>query len=109
MLSRSVTDCLIVVVRYFGGTKLGVSGLIAAYREAAAEVLAASVIVERTVNKIIRIEFPYIAMNDIMRIIKEEQPEILSQNFDNICTMELSIRESKAERLIKKVENGKWN
>lgn len=107
LLSNSLTDCLIVVVRYFGGTKLGVPGLIAAYKDSAAEVIAASRVVERTVDVAMRIEFPYVVMNDVMRIVKEEQPAIRGQEFDNLCTMRLAIRASRAESLtgkLKKVE-----
>ena len=99
MLSKGVTNCLIVVVRYFGGTKLGVPGLIAAYREAAEEVLSASKIIERTVDNLIRIEFPYIAMNDVMKVIKDLQPQIEEQTFDNLCSMRLRIRLSESEKL----------
>ena len=99
LLSAGVTNCLVVVVRYFGGTKLGVPGLIAAYREAAAEALAAATVVERTVDREIRVDFPYMAMNDVMRAIKECQPTVRAQRFDNLCTMELTIRESRAEEL----------
>ena len=88
------------MVRYFGGTKLGVPGLIAAYRESAADVLAAARIVEKTVDRHFTIRFPYLVMNDVMRIVKEEQPAILGQEFDNLCTMRLSIREIRAEGLI---------
>ena len=63
LLSNNLTDCLIVVVRYFGGTKLGVPGLIAAYRESAAEAIAAAEIVELTVDRTVRVDFPYVAMN----------------------------------------------
>ena len=98
LLSAEVTDCLIVVVRYFGGTKLGVPGLIAAYREAAAEAFAAATVVERTVDREIR-GLPYMAMNDVMRAIKECRPTVRAQRFDNLCTMELTIRESRAEEL----------
>ena len=103
LLSHELTDCLIVVVRYFGGTKLGVSGLIAAYRESAAEAIAAAQIIERTADRIIRFEFSYLSMNDVMRIIKEEQPEIREQAFDNLCRMSVAIRESRAEGLIGKL------
>lgn len=103
LLSHELTDCLLVVVRYFGGTKLGVPGLIAAYKESAAEAIAAARIVERTVDRTVRVDFPYVAMNDIMRAIKELQPEIRRQEFDNLCTMELSIRESLADRLVEKL------
>ena len=100
LLSRDVTNCLIVVVRYFGGTKLGVPGLIAAYKESAAAVLDAANIVERTVDTHIKIDFSYIVMNDVMRIIKEEQPTIDEQIFDNLCTIKLSIRNSKADIIL---------
>lgn len=99
LLSNDLTDCLVVVVRYFGGTKLGVPGLIAAYREAAAAAIEAAQIVERTVDRIVTVDFPYVAMNDIMRVIKELHPHIEEQVFDNLCTMRLSIRESRAEIL----------
>ena len=104
LLSREVTECLVVVVRYFGGTKLGVPGLIAAYKEATAAVLDAAEIVERTVDRLIRVDFPYVAMNEIMRVVKEERPEIRRQAFDNLCTMEFAIRESRAEQLIGKLK-----
>ena len=104
MLSTGLTDCLIVVVRYFGGTKLGVSGLISAYKESARAAIEAGTIVERTVDRRIKIYFPYIAMNDVMRIIKEEQPAILGQEFDNLCSMVLSIRESRADMLVGKLQ-----
>ena len=99
MLSAGLTDCLIVVVRYFGGTKLGVPGLIAAYKDSAAEVIAAAEVVERTVDVRFRLTFPYEAMNDVMRIVKNEQPTVVSQEFDNVCTMVLSIRSSRADAL----------
>jgi uncharacterized YigZ family protein len=104
LLSNSLTDCLIVVVRYFGGTKLGVSGLISAYKESAAAVIEEAEIIEKTVDRVFTIEFPYLVMNDVMRIIKDEQPNILSQEFDNLCTMQLSMRESRAEALLGKLQ-----
>ncbi|WP_418983691.1 IMPACT family protein [Alistipes sp.] len=104
LLSHALTDCLVVVVRWFGGTKLGVPGLIAAYREAAAEAIAAAEIVERTVDRTVCVDFPYAAMNAVMRVVKEEQPRIEEQRFDNLCTMRLSIRESRAEALIEKLK-----
>jgi uncharacterized YigZ family protein len=99
MLSAEVTDCMIVVVRYFGGTKLGVPGLISAYKEAAAEVLQAAEIVLRTVDAQVEISFPYEAMNDVMRVVKEMEPRIESQTFDNLCTMNLSVRHGRADEL----------
>lgn len=100
MLSRGITQCLIVVVRYFGGTKLGVPGLIQAYRESAQAAIDNCTVIETTVDVRIGIEFPYVAMNDVMRIVKEENPRIEEQRFDNICSMRLSIRKSRAETLL---------
>lgn len=100
MLSRGITQCLIVVVRYFGGTKLGVPGLIQAYRESAQAAIDNCTVIETTVDVRIRIEFPYVAMNEVMRIVKEENPRIEEQRFDNICSMRLSIRKSRAETLL---------
>lgn len=103
LLSHALTDCLVVVVRYFGGTKLGVPGLIAAYREATAEAIAAARIVERTVDRTVRVDFPYVVLNEIMRTVKEMQPAIRRQEFDNLCTLELTIRESLADELVGKL------
>ena len=100
LLSHEVTNCLVVVVRYFGGTKLGVPGLIAAYKESTAKVLAECNIVERTVDVEIDVSFSYVVMNDVMRIVKEMQPRIVEQQFDNLCRMHLAIRESESEQLI---------
>lgn len=100
MLSRGITQCLIVVVRYFGGTKLGVPGLIQAYRESAQAAIDNCRVVETTVDARIGIEFPYVSMNDVMRIVKEENPRIEEQRFDNMCSMRLAIRKSRAETLL---------
>ena len=103
LLSANITNCLVVVVRYFGGTKLGVSGLIQAYKESTAEVLAVSDIIEKTVDRVIRVDFSYISMNGVMRVIKEMSPRIDEQLFDNLCTMRLRIREREADQLIAKL------
>lgn len=103
LLSNEITDCLIVVVRYFGGTKLGVSGLIQAYKEAAADVIAVSNVIEKTVDTVVRVDFSYVVMNDIMKIIKELTPQVREQIFDNLCSMTLAIRQSKAQMLIGKL------
>lgn len=100
LLSHEITDCLIVVVRYFGGTKLGVSGLIEAYKTSAAEVIAAAQVVERTVDDRIEVRFSYMAMNEVMRVVKDLQPKIVEQCFDNLCTMTLTIRQSLSEQLL---------
>lgn len=104
LLSSQITNCLVVVVRYFGGTKLGVSGLIQAYKESTAEVLAVSHIIEKTVDILFDITFPYIAMNGVMRVVKEVNPRIEQQEFDNLCTMRLRIRKSEALLLRSKLE-----
>ena len=104
LLSYGVTDVLVVVVRYFGGTKLGVSGLIAAYKESAAAVLSAAQIVERTVDVRFEVEFGYLVMNDVMRVVKEMRPEVLEQRFDNLCTMRLSIRAGRADALRERLQ-----
>ena len=100
LLSHEITDCLIVVVRYFGGTKLGVSGLIEAYKTSAAEVIAAAKVVERTVDERIEVRFSYMTMNEVMKVVKDLQPKIVEQCFDNLCTMTLTIRQSLSEQLL---------
>ena len=103
LLSANLTNCLVVVVRYFGGTKLGVSGLIQAYKESTADVIAVSKIIEKTVDRVVKIDFDYTSMNGVMRIVKEMNPRIDEQVFDNICKMSLRIRESEAEILTAKL------
>lgn len=97
--SFELTDILIVVIRYFGGTKLGTSGLIAAYRSAAEAAIEASRIEVKLVEETITYTFAYPMMNQVMRIVKELQPRIVSQTFDNTCSITLAIRQSEAERL----------
>ena len=97
--SNELTDILIVVVRYYGGVNLGTSGLIVAYREAAADASAHSEIETRQVEEVITYTFSYPLMNDVMRIVKEMQPRIISQTYDNTCEIRLSIRKSEAEQL----------
>lgn len=104
MLSVGITDCLIVVVRYFGGTKLGVPGLINAYRESAAEVISAAAVIEKTVDTIFKAAFPYVMMNDVMKIVKEEQPRIILQEFDNLCVMIFAVRLSCSDIFSSKME-----
>ncbi len=104
ILSAGLTDVLVVVVRYFGGTKLGVPGLIAAYKESAAEVLGECRVVEKTVDVVFPLRFPYEGANAVMKIVKEMQPNVLEQVFDNVCSMRLSIRASRAEELRARLE-----
>jgi len=102
--SNGLTDILIVVVRYFGGIKLGTSGLIVAYKAAAAEAIANATIIEKTVDDEIAIAFEYPFMNDVMRIVKEEEPEILEQSYDMDCLMKLRIRRSMMGKLRARLE-----
>ena len=102
ILSNDLTNILIVVIRYFGGTKLGVSGLIHAYRTAAAETIENNEILDKTVNDVYDIHFDYLVMNDIMKIIKDDQPEQLGQDFNLTCKITLSIRQSEVDRIIEK-------
>lgn len=97
--SNNLTDILIVVVRYFGGIKLGTSGLIQAYKAAAAEALSVAEVIEKTVDEEVEVAFEYPFMNDVMRIVKEEEPQIVSQSYDMDCLMCLRIRQSRMPRL----------
>ena len=97
--SNELTNILIVVVRYYGGVNLGTSGLIVAYREAAADALAHATIETRQVEEIVKYSFAYPQMNDVMRIVKDMNPRIVSQTFENTCEIVLSIRKSEAEQL----------
>ena len=97
--SNELTNILIVVVRYYGGVNLGTSGLIVAYREAASDAIAHATIETRQVEEIVRYSFAYPQMNDVMRIVKDMNPRIVSQTYDNTCEIVLSIRQSEAEQL----------
>lgn len=97
--SFGLTDVVIVVVRYFGGIKLGTSGLIGAYREAARLALEAAEIVERHQMSEIRFTFPYLAMNSVMRLVKDPEVRILAQEFDNSCSMTITVRADNAAAL----------
>jgi uncharacterized YigZ family protein len=101
--SNELTNILIVVVRYYGGVNLGTSGLIVAYREAASDALAHSTIETRQVEEIVKYSFAYPQMNDVMRIVKDMNPRIVSQTFENTCEIVLSIRKSEAEQLHSKL------
>lgn len=102
--SNELTDILVIVVRYFGGIKLGTSGLIVAYRTAAAQAIAEATVIEKTVDQDVTVAFEYPFMNDVMRIVKEESPEILEQSYDMDCFMRLRIRKSLMSRLRSRLE-----
>ena len=97
--SAGLTDILIVVVRYYGGVNLGTGGLIVAYRTAAANAIANATIEVRQVEETIKYDFTYPMMNDVMRIVKEMQPQVVDQQFDNACSITLRIRKREAEQL----------
>ncbi len=103
IISNNLTNILIVVVRYFGGTLLGVSGLIRAYKQAASEAINIAGIVSRIVEHIFEIEFEYSAMNDLMSFIKEEQLEVISTQFDLQCRINLSVRSARLEEIETKI------
>ena len=90
--SAGLSDVLVVVVRYFGGIKLGIPGLIRAYKTSTADALASGTIVEKIASRKFRISFGYLAMNDVMKIIKDMSLPVLSQDFGLDCSAELSVR-----------------
>ncbi len=101
--SHDLTNILIVVVRYYGGINLGTSGLIIAYKTAAADAIEHATIVSQQVEERVEFSFPYVMMNQVMRIVKEMGPRVVSQSYDNTCQIVLSIRKSNAEMLRQKL------
>lgn len=102
--SYDLTNVLVIVVRYYGGVNLGTGGLIVAYRTAAADALDHATIETRLVEEVITYSFPYTMMNAVMRVIKEMQPRIVSQTFDNTCSISMSIRQEMAPALRDRLE-----
>ena len=105
LLSEELTNILVIVVRYFGGTLLGVPGLINAYKTATEEAILNVKIIEKTVNDVYAIKFDYLLMNDVMKIIKEDKLEILHQEFDLHCQIKLSVRKTDVLKTIPKFED----
>ncbi|MFZ4522905.1 MAG: IMPACT family protein [Bacteroidales bacterium] len=103
ILSTGLSDILVVVVRYFGGTKLGIPGLIHAYKTAAREALDQAVIVEKTIRTELRVTFDYPVMNEIMRILKEEGVKIVHQYAMEKCEIDFLIRKSCEEKIITRI------
>lgn len=97
--SFELTNVFIAVVRYFGGIKLGTGGLVVAYKAAAADALDHAEIIEKTIDEEVTFDFEYPFMNDVMRIIKDIEPQIVDQTFEMACNMCLRIRRSKMEEL----------
>ena len=102
--SHELTNVLLVVVRYFGGIKLGTSGLITAYKTAASDAIENSSVIEKTVDEDVSFLFEYPFLNDVMRIVKEENAEIVSQQFDMDCNMTLRIRKSEMPKLSSRLD-----
>lgn len=102
--SFSLTNVIIIVVRYFGGIKLGTSGLIAAYRESARQAIEAAEIIECHEQTSLTITFPYLVMNDVMRLVKSEGLTIVSQSFDNTCQIAIQFPLDIKPQLIYKIE-----
>lgn len=106
--SYDLTNVLVIVVRYYGGVNLGTGGLIVAYRTAAADALDHATIETRLVEEVITYSFPYPMMNAVMRVIKEMQPRIVSQTFDNTCSISMSIRQEMAPVLRDRLEKSSF-
>jgi len=104
LLSKDVTNILVVVVRYFGGTLLGVPGLINAYKSATVEVLADAEFVQKTVNDIYEVSFDFEAMNDVMKVVKEFGLKISNQTYDNRCALTIEVRKSMLNQILGKME-----
>lgn len=105
LLSNDLTNILVVVVRYFGGTKLGVPGLINAYRTAASDALNHAEIITKTVRDVYSVQFDYAMMNQVMKIVKKENLDIVAQSFDNNCEIQFKIRKSDSDRMRTIFEN----
>ncbi len=104
LVSKDLVNVLVVVVRYFGGTLLGTSGLITAYREATLDAIDHNEIIEKKVEVSFTIYFGYLVMNDVMKIIKDENPTVLEQTFDNDCKMLLQIRVRDYDKIINRLQ-----
>ncbi|MBQ0049601.1 MAG: YigZ family protein [Bacteroidales bacterium] len=100
--SAGLTDVLIIVVRYFGGIKLGTSGLTQAYKTAAAAAIEHAKVEEYTVDALVNVSFEYTLMNSIMRIVKEEEPQVLGQSFDNNCILHLKMRKGLVPKILER-------
>lgn len=101
--SNELTDILIVVIRYFGGILLGVSGLINAYKTAAADAIANATIIEKTITSVYKIIFPYLSMNDVMKVLKEEGTGQTGHSYGDECSIEISFRLSASERIMERL------
>lgn len=103
IMAYDLTNVLIVVVRYFGGTLLGVGGLINAYRSAAMDALANARVLTKTINDIYELQFGYPSMNDVKKVIKEEKLTQVEQKFDSTCSITISVRKSRSKNVIERL------
>jgi len=104
LLSKNITNLAVVVVRYFGGTLLGVPGLINAYKSATELAISEAKIIEKTVNDIYTITFDYLQMNEVMRVVKDDNLLLLDQAFDNSCSIKVSVRQMQVSHVISKLQ-----
>ncbi|WP_231424383.1 MULTISPECIES: YigZ family protein [Pedobacter] len=104
LLSADITNVIIVVVRYFGGTLLGVPGLINAYKNASLDAIATASIVTKTVNDLYEVYFEYLQMNDVMKLVKEENLIILNQQFDSNCILKFEVRKAQLNQVLSKFD-----
>ena len=102
--SKNLTDILVVVIRYFGGTKLGVSGLITAYKDAASDAIENNIIVEKIITDRFELSFEYPMMNSVMKLVKDYELKIESQSFESNCQIILSVRQALSEKIFMKFE-----
>lgn len=101
--SKELSNVAIAVVRYFGGIKLGTSGLIAAYREAARQALDGAEIITAFETDTVSFTFPYLSMNSVMRMVRDSASAIVSQEFDNVCSMTLEMRADRIDDLTRRI------
>jgi uncharacterized YigZ family protein len=104
LLSADLTNLVVIVVRYFGGTLLGVPGLINAYKTATVEALASAKVMEKTVNDRYQITFDYLAMNEVMKVLKEEHLAVVSPTYDTRCSINVEIRKAKINAVLGRLE-----
>ncbi|GAB3930533.1 IMPACT family protein [Mucilaginibacter myungsuensis] len=105
LLSKNITNVLVVVVRYFGGTLLGVPGLINAYKTSAEMALAESKVIEQTLQDVYTVSFGYLQMNEVMKVIKDAQLNVIKQDFDNNCSITIAIRKMQVNPVLAKLES----
>ncbi|MCK4700835.1 MAG: YigZ family protein [Bacteroidales bacterium] len=102
--SNNLTNVVVIVIRYFGGKLLGVSGLINAYKTAAADALSNTKIITKTIRDLYELTFAYTIINNVMRLIEEEKLTIVKQTFEADCTIRIGVRLSKSEAIKKRIE-----